>query len=694
MYSKGRKPNEYDVFNDFTRYFNYTKPGKPVPVEYNDLNLSDVTNVDILNQLMANSALNLEVLYDAVWENNDELFNVVNTLNNRVNNLKAKRRELEAYVDQLLFSNENTDGYFYSFLEPFATTNNIDLGLTTSYVDIENGTNTISKINSDITSALEVNKLTSSSIRFSASFNSESVKDYSNIENSDLMFDGLNDTYWAYDIDSDSIGVAAVTIDIPLSSGYQISNISGSILTTSPSSVVIRLTNYNSDIPDYNDILSSRENYDKFNFNVPSDTYSNLLITIFKTDPDEVRHGLAKPYRYSFGLRELNIISRYYDTKGITVSKPISLPVADDSTMSISSVALEAKASVPTGTSVKYYVAPDVEFASSVSDFDWKRIYPTDTVGNLNNVLNITGSNYKIEYFDSLSSKFVPVPASDSGNANTRNPAILPYSNKEVYRYREVPRQMEIFNPSIYSGINSATHYGKINSTITNISLYKNLDYWYNEILEKSNNESYLGVSKVELNDQSISMLTPFASRSSGVFVCKLLCTSQFNPIHTVTKDNPDVNLAIYLNGSLIADLPEGVSSTSCEWSFLEGVNSILISYDKELDTQVRFSLMAGVSLSEYGTVYNETFTYLSPIDFRTKVFDTGKYFTIEDFYGSRQIMSSHRVNDSALMMYYSNEEDVVQSLRYRIDMERFSNPLQSPAIDSVRLKFKHGASS
>ena len=29
-------------------------------------------------------------------------------------------------------------------------------------------------------------------------------------------------------------------------------------------------------------------------------------------------------------------------------------------------------------------------------------------------------------------------------------------------------------------------------------------------------------------------------------------------------------------------------------------------------------------------------------------------------------------------------------SIRYRIDLRRYNNPLQTPVIDSVRIKFKH----
>ena len=75
--------------------------------------------------------------------------------------------------------------------------------------------------------------------------------------------------------------------------------------------------------------------------------------------------------------------------------------------------------------------------------------------------------------------------------------------------------------------------------------------------------------------------------------------------------------------------------------------------------------------------------------------------FTIDDFYGSKQILASNsfynnetssdseNVNKSVIR-YYSDPESVVDAIRYRVDFSRYSNPLQTPILDAIRIKFKH----
>ena len=94
---------------------------------------------------MANSLLNLEILYDLVWENNNEILSVITSLNNRLEHLRAKRKKVESTIDQLIFSNENSDGFFYSFLDSYSTVDNVDLNIS-----LNNQTQVISKVQDKI----------------------------------------------------------------------------------------------------------------------------------------------------------------------------------------------------------------------------------------------------------------------------------------------------------------------------------------------------------------------------------------------------------------------------------------------------------------------------------------------------------------------------------------------------------------
>jgi len=158
-YSNGVKPTEQQILNAFSDYFSVNKAGFPLDIDYAALNGTSKTNVDILNELMINGLFNLDVLYDAILENNDELFRVATTLNKKIENLKTKRKLLESKVDNLLFVNNNTDGYFYSYTENFSSADKIDIPFTTGYVDTSNGSAVISSENSERYSAFALDNV-------------------------------------------------------------------------------------------------------------------------------------------------------------------------------------------------------------------------------------------------------------------------------------------------------------------------------------------------------------------------------------------------------------------------------------------------------------------------------------------------------------------------------------------------------
>ena len=140
----------------------------------------------------------------------------------------------------------------------------------------------------------------------------------------------------------------------------------------------------------------------------------------------------------------------------------------------------------------------------------------------------------------------------------------------------------------------------------------------------------------------------------------------------------------------MIADIPAGFSSAEVDWNFVEGVNNINILYDKNVSGYFSFSLMAGVSLEEYGTVFLDYYNYVDPIEFRKRSSDSVKIFTVDSLFGRREILSSTSIGQRSLIRYYSSMSDVISAVRYRVDLIRYSNPLKTPSVNSVKVKFRH----
>ena len=160
--------------------------------------------------------------------------------------------------------------------------------------------------------------------------------------------------------------------------------------------------------------------------------------------------------------------------------------------------------------------------------------------------------------------------------------------------------------------------------------------------------------------------------------------------IHTVTKSREDFTLAIYLNDVLIADLPAGVLSKDIEWNFKTGINYIKITYDKNFEGLITFNIMSGRRLSDYGTVFLDYYSYLDPYEFRQRVSQSNYVFTVDSAFGAQEVLCSRHLSGRSQIVYYGENSTAVRAVRYRADLYRDKNPLISPIIDNVRIKFRH----
>lgn len=686
LYAEGVRPNEDEVRRLFTSYFTTNKLGAPANINFGELERENVIDVDVLNQLMANSLLNLEVLYDLVWENNNEILSVVTSLNNKLEHLRAKRKKVESAIDQLIFSNENSDGFFYSFLDSYSTVDNVDLNLSSGYVDVLNGLCKIPFITSDLSNTIADGQMVSSAAIMSKVVNGETVVEGQVVPDIDLVFDGLTDTYWSTVVESINPTVAAVILDIPLNSSYSISEINFRLITSSPCSLGIDLTSADPASKNVSILKNSTEDYDRFSFSVPVKRYESMKVTLFKYEPDEILQGSVNPYKYRFGISEIMIGSQYHEKRAVIVSSPLSLPIIDNKSLEINTVSLDARLAKPDNSDVRFYVARDVDGATSISDFNWQGIELTSGGGNsFPTSVSFLPTSLKTIYFNSTTSPFLPITVDNSStNTNDSNPLPLPYaSDKQVYRFKQVPETLNLISPFILSGLNSLRSYFEYSDSPS--TLYKSVSYWLDSVSNGILTPDFV-------KDQSI-VINSIRASGSGFLTCKILCDNDVRTIQTISKSSLDFNLSVYLNGNLIIDLPSGNKSQSVEWSFVKGVNNIQIGYDNLTNSNQTVSIMSGVNLSEYGTIYLDYYNYLDPIEFRRRSFESLNAFTVQELYGQKQILSSKAIREDSLIRYYSNAEDVITSIRYKIDMFRGDNPLSSPSVEALRVKFKHNDS-
>lgn len=690
FHTSGVMPDDQQIRKAFNDYFTVNKAGFPLRVDTDILRSISVTDVDVLNSIMANSVFNVDIIFDSIFQNNDQLMGTINALNKKLENLKKRRIELESKVDDLLFSNNNSDGFFYSITENFASLNKSDLDFSNVYINTSKKNVELPSLTSANYNNLTVNNIISASANASLSVNGSILPVSMDLSLFNNIFDGLTDTYWDYEYNSAEINSFSLSIRIPLNSNIVISKVQGVVSTTSPVNIYV-IANY-SDTTKQSEIrtVDSRQDYGTFIASFPADSYSSIDLIMSKIEPDAVVAGSNNPYKYKFGLRELMIGSKYYDKNAVFVSEPHSIPSTDNSTIFIDSVSIDVQDQAVSGTEIKYYVAQDVQSATSISDFNWIPISPqgSESAG-FSSIVSFEGStreNILIKSEPSASDLQLTPLSATSKNADEINPSSTLYTGKTVYKVATLNRSTDYINPSLYGNVDSFKHYYYIMQDTT-VQKYKDLSFWSTEIQQNKPN-----ILSSTLKEQLGSIYPGITSPSSGYVQSKLLCNSAQRVIYTVNKINYNFNLAIYLNGELIADLPNGVVSKSIEWNFVEGINNIIITYDKPYNGVASFSLMEGTSLSKFGSIFVDYFYYLDPFDFANKEIDKENYFTVDTIFGIKQIFSSQKLDGTCRFGYTAKTARSVESIRFRADLGRYENPYSTPVLQSYRIKFKHSS--
>ena len=227
---------------------------------------------------------------------------------------------------------------------------------TTAFVDIVNNQVTIPKITSIASSNVTSQSIITSSIKKTVTYNGRIAEAQSEIVDFDVMFDGLNDTYWLYHYEAPSPGVVSITLEIPITSGFSISKIQGSIISSSPCSVFMKAVSGNTSTGDIVRTQDSKGDYNRFSFTIPNDIYKAIYLTLYKSEPDRLTQNSTAPYEYAFGVRELTIGADYFDERAQLVSSPISIPVSDNSLLAISAVSIDVKQQTVPGTQLSYSI--------------------------------------------------------------------------------------------------------------------------------------------------------------------------------------------------------------------------------------------------------------------------------------------------------------------------------------------------
>ena len=697
MYSTGvsandkviSQPDENEIKKEFDEYFSANRIGSPLSIDVNVLRNTAKTDPDLMNIFMARSLLNLEFLYDSLDDNTKKLMNVVTLLNKKIKNLKDKRASLEKKIDNLLFSNSNTDGYFYSFSDSFANLDNIDLSFTNAFVDTENRKVTLPKLKS---SALDLNspgKISTTNITYSIYFNGATIVESKQLPDYNNILDGLTNTKCMVEYSSGQIGSCAMVINIPLSTPFIVSKVDGKLSTSSAVTVIAEIIDALTIGGSQFRRKQSNSDYDRFSFDFSPQSSGAIKITLIKNEADYISDESNK-YTYNFTIRDLIVSGQYYDASAVVVSSPLSIPSGDANKV-IDAVSIEAVNGNPSVGDVTFFVAEDVPGAISLSDFNWIPISSSAT--NDPSYDQVVSFDKSVKSFFNIKSnpsdnEIQLYPLSTNSNLSLINPSTSIYNGVSSYRIGSIPSNVEIYNPFILDAINNFSF--KYVSYSSGLYLDKNR---WSEILNKRDpNVNIFEPGNIEITNSPSIPIALNLNSISGFLQTSLLVDQETIVNNVVSKSGNaiDWNVAIFLNGTLVADIQSGLPSKEISWNFIPGINDIVVTFDSEGNSSGSISLMSGVSLSSYGTAFLNYYSYVDPFDFRVNRNSEDKVFTIDNYLGNREIISRKYIQNNSRIVYRSNDTRKVEAIRFRANITRFSNPFGTPTLNSYRVKFKN----
>jgi hypothetical protein len=281
-----------------------------------------------------------------------------------------------------------------------------------------------------------------------------------------------------------------------------------------------------------------------------------------------------------------------------------------------------------------------------------------------------------------------------SKNLNEQNPIVDLYPNQSIYRIAKLDKLDKPLSSYMLEGINIISGY-YMNYAGSIYSEKDTLSTWSQAIAGNAVNRQVFKIPSYELKNNSLFFTGPNLSNISILLDVKIFCPNDIVIKHKFVKNDlssKDWAVGIYVN-DLSYTVPAGVASQMIEWNFKAGINTIKLAIDITGSSNGSISLMEGRSLLDYGLVYRQYYSYVDPLEFKNNKSIYDNVFTIENFFGNKEIFSRQNIASNSRIFYYTNNPDAVKKIRFRADISRGKNPLAAPSLDSFKVKFKNSQS-
>ena len=688
------KPTEEQVMKDLSLYFSSNSASSPIRIPSGVFAENFVGLESNMNNVTSKVIANLDLLYAATAEQVQQSLELTTFLRSRLERLNIRRRLLLNQIDEYLFANENTDGYFYSFLDTFPNLDYVDRGLTSAFINVTDGAVTL-PINTDTTQTI----YGSSVVGITPTYYVDGSEVSSGIERSPFAgcLDGLTNTNWSVEIPTSQQAEVACILELEINAPI-ISSIEYTPYGTSPVQVFMEVASSNRQFEAFGQI---KYGVDKMVFSSSARPIRYLRITIRKNTYDFIQQiNNSVNYHYIMGAKDIVMIGKNYVNNSIFVSKPISISRDLSTSHTLDAVALKVEDEIPDFTSIDYFVALDNgDKNATLYDFDWKKISPyVDQNGQDNMVISFGGSTNVSKYIRATPGRGdLQLLKEDPNNPDSRLRNPFTKDGIDLYRICDFGSEKPIISTlKMEEGVDSLkVYYTGYDATALSLS------FWADYI--SGNKSSDLVYSRIDTANGFFWGGDIGESYKSVYMETYLYCEEDQNAgIHKFIKSDANSQLwpiKVYLNGSQVGDLPVGRNDIDIPWTFKAGVNHIGItlliprSGASAYPNEGSIELMQDNSLSDYGFVRLANWSYLDIFQLLNNVNPEAKVFSTFNDGDKIQIVSRKKPSNNLRLKYSTANSRTDQKVRVRADLGRPENdPSISPVLQSYRIRFRYSS--
>jgi hypothetical protein len=699
----GVNPQLNDILKYTSSFFAQNPPGLPLKMSRDPFENPTADEL-ALNDLMARTINNIDVLYETCNEQVDELLIINTVLRSHLERLRVRRVVLESKIDDFLLGLYNSDGYFFSISDQFIDSSLTDFNMTTAFVDVESGALSLPPVSNN-SSTVRIDRLSDPTVIVTSESGTQLPIDVKTPFFNAL--DGLTNTAWFFEVRTNVSQTVTAEVSIELSRSYGTSKVTKVDLNpfgVSPVQVGITATFdnevYNTTSKPFTSAI--KKSADKMTFigEQIDQNVSSMKFILVKNQHDRIEqtsNGTA--YVYMFGFKEISLTEQVFDQFATFVSKPLSLPSDYGADAVIDAVSLVTDQVIPTNTSIKYYVASDVAGAEAVGDFSWIEIKPVGQVLNENKerTVSFNGAQKTVKMIRNekrIASDLQLIPINSTNpDLAKRNPSPAIIAATDMYRLVEFPETFIPGSISLEEGINTTKiYYTDLDTTaITN-----GFDFWKNKLNDP---DSYFtSYGQIDSGNQFF-YGGDIGESGKSVFVETYIEVEDDIPVVLKQCLKGDSNsrtwdVKLYLNGREIANMPTGVDRLSVPWKFSKGRNHVALLVnipDSTLEYPSPYigtiNLMTDSSLDNFGTVKLDTWSYVDFFKLQNNQVNNASSFTIYN----GEIISRKKPTNNFRLSYSRSTNAGPSSIRLRADLARVSSQQNAtPLVNSYRLRFSY----